>query len=122
MTVGWPSPRCAAPGSRSAPTPPSRECGLSSSRRRLGGLLLAVGLALVAGRGPWSEAPRAEAQRPAISRSGVLGGADYLIEVPAGWSGGLVVYAHGIQRGPGPGAVGPPPISNHIIGQGHAWI
>src|SRR5438105_772194 len=76
--------------------------------------LLALVLALVV--------PRAEAQRAAISRSGVLGGADYLIAVPENWRGGLVVFAHGIQRGPGPGAVAAPPISSHITAEGHAWI
>jgi pimeloyl-ACP methyl ester carboxylesterase len=84
--------------------------------------LLALGFVFGVPHAPWSGAPRAEPQRAAISRSGVLGGADYLIEVPADWRGGLVVYAHGIQRGPGPGAVAPPPIAHHIIGQGHAWI
>jgi dienelactone hydrolase len=83
--------------------------------------LLALGLALLVPRA-WFDAPRAQPQRAAISRSGVLGGADYLIEVPASWSGGLVVFAHGIQRGPGPGAVAAPPIGNHIAAEGHAWI
>jgi pimeloyl-ACP methyl ester carboxylesterase len=85
-------------------------------------VLLALGLALVVPRAPWSAAPRAEAPRAAISRSGVLGGADYLIEVPANWRGGLVVFAHGIQRGPGAGAVTAPPIASHIIDQGHGWV
>jgi dienelactone hydrolase len=80
--------------------------------------LLAVGLALVVPRA----APRAELPHAAISRSGVLGGADYLIEVPADWHGGLVVFAHGIQRGPGPGTVTTPPLAGHIIDRGHAWI
>src|SRR5438128_6453789 len=84
--------------------------------------LLALGLALVVLRAPWSEAPRAQPQRAAISRSGVLGGADYLIEVPANWRGGLVVFAHGIQRGPGPGAAASPPIASHIVDNGHAWV
>jgi dienelactone hydrolase len=84
--------------------------------------LLALGLALVVPRTPWSAAPRAEPDRAAISRSGVLGGASYLIEVPASWQGGLVVFAHGIQRGPGPGSVSTPPIGNHILASGHAWI
>jgi dienelactone hydrolase len=84
--------------------------------------LLALALALVAPPGPWSQTSRADAPRAPISRSGVLGGADYLIEVPANWRGGLVVYAHGIQRGPGPGAVAAPPIASHIIAGGHAWI
>ncbi|HKB25238.1 MAG TPA: hypothetical protein VKG64_09315 [Methylomirabilota bacterium] len=84
--------------------------------------LLAVGLALVVLRAPWSAAPRAEPPRAAISRSGALGGADYLIEVPANWRGGLVVFAHGIQRGPGPGAVTAPPLGSHIVAGGHAWI
>ena len=84
--------------------------------------LLTVGLAL---GGPyiwWLHSPRADAQRAAVRRTGVLAGAPYHIEVPAGWRGGLVVYAHGIQRGPGPGAVTAPPIGGHIVGEGHAWI
>jgi pimeloyl-ACP methyl ester carboxylesterase len=84
--------------------------------------VLALGLSLVVPRAPWSEAPRAEQQRAAINRSGILGGADYLMEVPANWRGGLVVYAHGIQYGPGQGAVVAPPMASHIIGEGHAWI
>ena len=84
------------------------------SRRRAIVALLAVVLAVVA--------LRAEAQRAAISRRGELGGADYAIEVPENWRGGLVVYAHGIQYGPGRGAFGSPPIAGHIIDSGHAWI
>ena len=84
--------------------------------------LFALGLALAVPRAPWSASPRAEPPRAAISRSGVLGGAEYLIEVPENWRGGLVVFAHGIQRGPGPGTVAAPPIASHIVAQGHAWI
>lgn len=84
--------------------------------------LFALALTLVVSGAPWSGAPPAEAQRPAVSRSGMLGGADYLIEVPANWNGGLVVFAHGIQRGPGRGDVRMPPIASHIIAEGHAWI
>src|SRR3989440_3857474 len=82
--------------------------------------LLVLGFAVIASRA--SDAPRAESQRAAISRSGVLGGANYLIEVPASWRGGLVVFAQGIQRGPGPGAVAAPPMASHIVAEGHAWI
>jgi pimeloyl-ACP methyl ester carboxylesterase len=84
--------------------------------------VLAAGLAIVVPRALGSAAPQAEPPRAAISRSGVLGGAEYLIEAPANWRGGLVVFAHGIQRGPGRGAVAAPPIANHIVAQGHAWI
>src|SRR5262245_1012242 len=83
--------------------------------------LLAFGLPYAWPQAPWS-AWRAEPNRAAVSRNGVLGGASYLIEVPENWHGGLVVFAHGIQRGPGPGAVAAPPIAGHIIGGGHAWI
>src|SRR5262249_42364907 len=72
-------------------------------------------------RTPWSSGPRAEPDRPAISRSGVLHGARYLIEVPPDWRGGLVVSARGIRRAPGRGAVAAPPIVGHIVGGGHAW-
>jgi pimeloyl-ACP methyl ester carboxylesterase len=88
----------------------------------LAAALLAVGLTVLAPRGPWAPAPVAEAQRAAINRSGELGGADYLIQLPENWSGGLVVFAHGIQRGPGRGDVRVPPIGSHILERGHAWI
>jgi acetyl esterase/lipase len=84
--------------------------------------LLTLLLAVLTARVPWSGAPRAEPERPSINRRGVLAGADYLIAVPKNWHGGLVVYAHGIQYGPGPGAVTAPPLGNHILGEGHAWI
>jgi len=83
--------------------------------------LLAL-LALAEPRAPWSIAPAAETAREAISRSGALGGADYLIEVPANWNGGLVVFAHGIQRGLGKGTAVSPPIARHIVASGHAWV
>jgi hypothetical protein len=85
-------------------------------------VLLVVGQVLVVPHAPSSAGPDAEPPRAPISRSGTLGGADYLIEVPANWRGGLVVFAHGVQRGPGPGTVGSPPIGSHIVAQGHAWI
>ena len=83
-------------------------------------VLIALTVALVMPR-TRSDAPRAEPERAAVSRSGVLGGANYRIEAPANWRGGLVVFAHGIQRGVGPGDVTNPPIAGHIIGEGHAW-
>jgi hypothetical protein len=89
--------------------------------RRLPAALVVLGLTLVALSVPWSGARRADAQRAAISRTGTLGGASYRIEVPADWKGGLVVFAHGIQRGVGPGDVGSPPLAIHILEEGHAW-
>jgi pimeloyl-ACP methyl ester carboxylesterase len=85
-------------------------------------LWIALGLVLLVPRAPWSDAPRAEAQREAIDRSGRLGDADYIIQVPANWRGGLVVFAHGIQRGPGRGDVRMLPIASHVMAEGHAWI
>ena len=84
--------------------------------------LLAIGLVLLMSYASWARASQAGTPRAAISRSGTLGGADYLIEVPANWSGGLVVFAHGIQRGSGKGTVVPPPIGIHILRERHAWI
>jgi pimeloyl-ACP methyl ester carboxylesterase len=89
--------------------------------RRLLAALMVLGLTLVALSAPWSGVRRADAQRAAISRTGTLGGASYRIEVPADWKGGLVVFAHGIQRGVGPGDVTSPPLATHILGEGHAW-
>jgi pimeloyl-ACP methyl ester carboxylesterase len=97
-------------------TAASALCDQGPVKRPLVALALALTLLVLVG------VPGAESPRASISRRGVLGGADYLIEVPANWHGGLVVFAHGIQRGPGPGAVAAPPISGHIVGEGHAWI
>ena len=82
-------------------------------------VVLCLGVVLLGA--PWSDAPRAQAPRPAISRSGELGGADYQIQAPENWRGGLVVFAHGIQRGVGRGDVRTPPIASHILAKGHAW-
>ena len=60
-------------------------------------------------------APRLRRRTLRSAGAATLGGADYLIEVPANWSGGLVVFAHGIQRGSGKGTVAPPPIGIHIL-------
>jgi hypothetical protein len=100
----------------------SRNASATLRRARPFVALVVLGIALVVPRTPWLGAPDAEAPRAPISRRGVLAGADYVIEVPADWRGGLVVYAHGIQYGPGKGAVTTPPIANHIAGEGHAWI
>jgi len=98
--------------------------------RRPGGLalstaltaLLTLGLVAIGPLGPWAPAAVAEAQRAAIDRSGRLDDADYIIQVPENWRGGLVVFAHGIQRGPGRGDVRLLPIASHVLEQGHAWI
>src|SRR2546422_7562850 len=87
-------------------------------------LLAALVLLIVALGAPLparAHAPRADARAAAVSRTGTLGDAQYRIEAPAEWRGGLVVFAHGIQRGPGPGAVAAPPLASHILGEGHAW-
>ena len=58
----------------------------------------------------------------AITRDGVHENAEYHIEVPAGWNGGLVVFAHGYQgEGPGPGALSAPPLDAHLGDRGYAW-
>ena len=89
-------------------------------RRSFAALVLLV-LALVAPSAPRDHAAPVDAQTAAVSRTGTLGEARYQIEVPADWRGGLVVFAHGIQRGPGPGALTSPPLASHILDGGHAW-
>src|SRR3982751_1501331 len=87
--------------------------------------LIALVVALVALIGPYARSsgpPPAEAQRAAITRNGRLGDGDYIMEIPEHWRGGLVVFAHGIQRGPGRGDLRMLPIASHVLAQGHAWI
>ena len=84
--------------------------------------LLALALAVVVPRAPWAAAAGPDIPRAPIVRTGELGGADYIIQVPERWRGGLVVFAHGIQRGPGRGDLRMLPIASHVLAEGHAWI
>ena len=49
-----------------------------------------------------------------ISRQGVYEGGCYLIEVPAKWNGGLVLFAHGFRGGPAS------PLASHLRDNGYA--
>ena len=53
-------------------------------------------------------------QGGAISRRGAYAGGHYLIEVPAGWNGGLVMFAHGY------GGTGDSPLASHLAANGYA--
>jgi hypothetical protein len=53
---------------------------------------------------------------------GVLGGANYRINVPPDWNGGLVMFAHGYEgEGSGAGAVRDAPLDRHLTQRGYAW-
>ncbi|GIF20166.1 dienelactone hydrolase [Actinoplanes tereljensis] len=57
----------------------------------------------------------------ATVHTGITGGAAYRIEVPAGWNGKLVVYAHG-YRGTGTTVyVDNPDLRQHYLDTGYAW-
>ena len=52
---------------------------------------------------------------------GVLGNARYLINVPADWNGGLVMFAHGYEgEGSGRGSVLSEPLADHLAERGYA--
>ena len=53
--------------------------------------------------------------------SGRLGNSLYEIEVPAGWNGQLVLYAHGFNGFEPFLIVSPPSLRQHFIDQGFAW-
>ncbi|MET0518177.1 MAG: alpha/beta hydrolase [Burkholderiaceae bacterium] len=53
--------------------------------------------------------------------AGVLGGAAYLVEVPANWNGKLVMYAHGYAGTGATLGVNPPSIRRYLIQNGYAW-
>jgi len=50
-----------------------------------------------------------------ISRRGSYPGGRYLIEVPARWNGGLLIFAHGY------GGAQPSPLASHLAANGYAW-
>jgi hypothetical protein len=72
--------------------------------------LLAVALLAAATRPGADSSPSA-----AISRSGTYEGGRYVIEVPAGWNGGLVIYAHGYE------GTQHSPLASHLAANGYAW-
>lgn len=53
--------------------------------------------------------------------AGVLGGANYHIEVPAQWNGKLVMYAHGYAGTGSALSVTNPSIRRYLIDNGYAW-
>ncbi|TMQ21449.1 MAG: hypothetical protein E6K82_15470 [Candidatus Rokuibacteriota bacterium] len=80
--------------------------------------LLALAIWLALGLSP---PPARPADGPRVLE-GVHEGAAYRIEVPAGWNGGLVMFAHAYQReGPGAGAVQSEPLEAHLSERGYAW-
>ena len=50
-----------------------------------------------------------------VSRRGTYAGGSYLIEVPGGWNGGLVIFAHGY------GEASASPLASHLAANGYAW-
>ncbi|HEU0301557.1 MAG TPA: hypothetical protein VFR37_19005 [Longimicrobium sp.] len=65
--------------------------------RRLPIALLALTAAGCASLPPAPSNPRAARPTEAVVDTGTLAGAPYRIEIPAGWNGGLVIYAHGYE-------------------------
>ena len=53
--------------------------------------------------------------------AGMLGGAQYHVEVPANWNGKLVMYAHGYAGESNVLQVNNPSIRRHLIQNGYAW-
>jgi pimeloyl-ACP methyl ester carboxylesterase len=82
-----------------------------SPRRRLA--LVAVVLFALAG-GPTLPRVPASDGGP-ISRRGTYEGGRYLIEVPAGWNGGLVLFAHGND-----GGTFDSPLTSYLLDRGYA--
>lgn len=60
-------------------------------------LLAASAACASAAPGPASPRPAPVRPAEAVVDTGTLNGAPYRIEIPAGWNGGLVMYAHGYE-------------------------
>ena len=65
--------------------------------RRLIGILLALTATACAATPPAPSAPRPIRPTETVVDTGTIAGAPYRIEIPAGWNGGLVMYAHGYE-------------------------
>jgi pimeloyl-ACP methyl ester carboxylesterase len=75
--------------------------------------LVAVVLLVLAMHPALSAAPAGDGGP--ISRGGTYAGGRYVIEVPAGWNGGLVIYAHGFEGSEHS------PLASHLAANGYAW-
>ena len=75
--------------------------------------LVAAALLVLAGDPALSTAPAGDGGP--ISRRGTYAGGRYVIEVPAGWNGGLVVFAHGYR------GTEHSPLAPHLAANGYAW-
>jgi hypothetical protein len=53
--------------------------------------------------------------------AGMIGGAQYRVEVPANWNGKLVMYAHGYAGQGNVLSVSNPSIRRHLVQNGYAW-
>ena len=57
-----------------------------------------------------------------IVLEGTLNGANYRIDKPANWNGGLVLFAHGSEdERPGAGTISPEPLEAHLARGHYAW-
>src|SRR5262249_54067286 len=96
----------------------SRKAAVHSAWRL--GLAVVVAAVDIPALSPWWAAP--ESPSAPISRRGIHNGAPYRIEVPAGWNGKLVVFAHGYEgEGSGQGSVHTSPLATYLTRQGYAW-
>jgi hypothetical protein len=91
-------------------TEPSRRTVVSSGRRLA---LVAMG-SMRPRRRPHPAGSLANDGGP-ISWRGTYEGGRYLIEVPAGWNGGLVLFAHGYD-----GGTFDSPLTSHLLDRGYA--
>ena len=75
--------------------------------------LVAAALLVLAADPVLSTAPTGDGAP--ISRRGTYAGGRYVIEVPARWNGGLVVFAHGYR------GTEHSPLASHLTANGYAW-
>lgn len=52
---------------------------------------------------------------------GRVGGASYMIEIPADWNGRLVLYVHGFENFAPEAQATPPDFRHYLVGHGYAW-
>ena len=75
--------------------------------------LVAAALLALAADPALSTAPAGEGGP--ISRRGIYAGGRYVIEVPAGWNGGLAIFAHAYR------GTEYSPLASHLAANGYAW-
>jgi hypothetical protein len=123
LVLGVPSV-AGARGVTEDPAPTGPDCVTTASTTQPGYTVADPRCTYAAGGYPGARfVPLTDAAGTVLSRTytGILAGAPYRIEVPTGWNGELVLYAHGFRGAGTTVSVDDSPLRRYLVEHGFAW-